>query len=353
MRSIHAILLSFAAQIASAQIVIGPADMPSEGDTLRFSTAQQPDADVATTGAGITWDFSTLVPLAEGENVAVSVGITPFLYQFYFNNPILYPEHDASFAMEGPEFDLQVLTIEETFEYFKKDASGYRNVGFGGMLNGLPTSVRRQPVDWIYRFPMEFGNVDSSFSTWEVEIPGTFYFEQEQWRHNEVDGWGTLMLPADTFEVLRVRSVLNRHDSTYVEQFGTGFAFDEPETVEYKWLATGMGRPVLSIITVGGVPSVIEFHYDPDGITTGIAGLDRNSTGLFPNPATENITVIVPEGSSGRIHVRDINGRIVFSAIATPGSQIEMQIDQLANGTYTIGSQGGDRPWRQRFVVAH
>ncbi|MDQ3101967.1 MAG: hypothetical protein M3R08_11315, partial [Bacteroidota bacterium] len=76
-RSSLSIFVMFSAQFASAQIMIGPSDMPSEGDTLHFSTAQQLDADVETTGADITWDFSTLVPLTEGENIAVSVGTTP------------------------------------------------------------------------------------------------------------------------------------------------------------------------------------------------------------------------------------------------------------------------------------
>lgn len=85
--------------------------------------------------------------------------------------------------------------------------------------------------------------MDTSFSEFTLSVPTLFSFTQRQWRYNEVDGWGTLYLPADTFEVLRVKSTLERTDSAYVEQFGQGFTFPEPETIEYKWIAQGMDLP--------------------------------------------------------------------------------------------------------------
>ncbi len=348
MRITSTLLFSFTISALPAQITIGPADMPSEGDSLHFRTTQSMDIDLATTGAGVTWDMSALVPMDDGVNVAVSVGSTPILYQFYFNNGILYPDHQASFAMEGASFDFQLLTIEDVFDYFKNDASGYRNVGFGAMVNGIPTSVRRQPVDVIHEFPMQFGDTDSSFSAWNVEVPGTFFFDQQQWRHNEVDGWGTLILPADTFEVLRVRSVLNRHDSIHVDQFGIGFGFDEPETVEYKWLANGMGRPVLSVTTVADIPTLIEFHYDEDEIITSVPSRSDRELIIHPNPAQNSIGFQL-EGVNS-IQITDIAGRIWPIEPQRAADRWIVPVEALPNGTYTMRIEG-DRTSHGRFIV--
>src|SRR5690606_30528338 len=191
--------------------------------------------------------------------------------------------------------------------YFKNDASGYRNVGFGAMVNGLPASVRRIPVDRIHVFPLQFGDADSSFSAWETTVPGMFSFFQEQWRYNEVDGWGTLILPADTFEVLRVRSVLARHDSIFVDQFGMGFGFDEPGTIEYRWIAAGMDRPVLMITSIAGTPTLIEYFQEAD-ISTSIEEAHENPITIWPNPvnSTLNFDARAQEGS---FSIHDAQGR--------------------------------------------
>ncbi len=145
---------------AEAQITIGLPDMPSAGDTVRYRTTAATGLDPAPTEAGFIWDFSMLSPDLEGADTCVTVASTPLPYQFYFNNPFLYPQHQAQFAVRGQAFNFQVLSVTNVFEYFKKDALGFRNVGFGANVNGVPTSTRRIPVDWIYPFPLNYGDME-------------------------------------------------------------------------------------------------------------------------------------------------------------------------------------------------
>ncbi len=338
--------------IVHGQIVLGPGDMPSAGDTLHFATTQATELDVSLTGEDMLWDFTMLTPMVEDQDIAVAVSATPFLYQFYFNNPILYPEHVASLAMAGEPFDFQLLQVEDVYEYFRKNADGYWNVGFGAMANGLPASVRRIPTDRIHAFPLAFGNADQSFSSWHIEVPGTFYFQQDQWRDNTVDGWGTLHLPGGTYDVLRVRSVLQRHDSIYVSQFGLGFGLDEPETVEYKWLAQGMGRPVLTITTIAGTPVMAE--YFDDEIGTAMAHHQEAETlALYPNPADDILGLSIPEGAGGTLVIRDQLGRVTMDLGTIPGNgRVEVPVTTLANGHYTVQLRSADHYWSGRFVVA-
>lgn len=344
------LVLALSGLAAFPQITITQADMPSAGDTVRFRTTTT-TANAATTGAGHTWDFSSLVAGAAVADTTVSVGSTPLAYQLFFNNSLLYPEHKANFAMRGPSIGMQGVSLTNLFDYYKNNSAGYRNVGFGANLNGLPTSTQRNPVDWIYRFPMNYGNTDSSFSHFQVSVPTLGFYGQDQMRRNEVDGWGTLILPTDTFEVLRVKSRLARTDTIYINQLSMGFAVPEPETIEYKWIAQGMKEPVLQINTSGGVNTLVRFYYHPVDISTGVAATTaREGLRTWPNPAASLLHV---EGAgTSALLMLGADGRVVRTLPASaPGAARSVDVGGLAPGTYVLRAAGNGAVCR--VVVAH
>jgi hypothetical protein len=348
----HLLTLAIAVPLCTtAQITIGPADMPSAGDTVRYRTTPAVGLDPVPTEAGFIWDFGMLTPDLEGADTCVTVGSTPFPYQFYFNNPFLYPQHQANYAVRGQGFNFQVLTVTNVFEYFKKDALGFRNVGFGANVNGIPTSTRRLPVDWVHRFPLEYGDMDTSYSEFTLTIPSLFSFTQQQTRTNHVDGWGTLYLPADTFEVLRVKSVLDRVDSAYIEQFGQGFQFPEPQTIEYKWIAQGMDLPVLVITTVGGQPATARFHYSPADPTLGVSERGQDRIALWPNPAEREAWLKLPADADPMVELRDAQGRLVAMQRVAPGTASPLQLANLPAGVYAVSARTPLGPVAARLLV--
>lgn len=336
------------ASAAMAQITITSADMPMAGDTVRFRNSAT-TADMADTGPGHQWDFSGLQPLAEGADTAVTVGSTPLLYQFFFNNALLYPQHKADFAMRGPAIGAQGVTVEDLYDYFKSNSAGFRNVGFGATINGLPTSVQRDPVDWIYRFPLNYGDQDSSFSHFQIAVPTLGYYGQDQLRRNEVDGWGTLILPADTFQVLRVKSRIERTDTVYIEQFGIGFALPVPEIVEYKWLAPGMDEPVLQVTNMGGANTLVRFFHAPEDITTAVfPPAASEGMKVWPNPADRLIHV---DGyGPGILELRAADGRLVRSMEVHGQGTAVLDVGGLAPGTYLLHHAVGGKDRRVLII---
>lgn len=336
---------------AEAQITITQTDMPSAGDIpARWNTTvtQFDDAD---TGPSHVWDFSTLQPQLETADTCVTVSSTPILYQFFFNNPFIYPDHDADYAVRGQDFDFQVLQLTDVYDYFKRDANGFDNVGFGANINGVPASVQRLPVDHVYELPLAFNNAGTSPSTWEVEVPGVLFFRQEQVRENLVDGWGTLFLPTDTFEVLRVKSVLNRTDSIYVNQFMFGFSLPEPETIEYKWLATGMDVPVLQVNTVAGVATTARFWYDSTSLGIN-AGEEVGAFGMYPNPADQRVSARFDAGQERTLEVFDLSGRLLLTMpVNAASTSADIDVRLLTNGLYTVRLSGTER--MAKLVVKH
>ena len=344
-----ALLLSI---VASAQITIGEADMPSAGDTIRLRTGDGSGIAFDQTGPDHVWDFGDMLPQAVVADTAVTVGSTPFLYQFFFNNGILYPAYVADYAVKGINIGFQQVSLSDVYDYFRADPDGFRNVGFGANVNGLPTSVRRQPVDVIHQFPMNYGDEDSTASAFNVSIPTLAYFGQDQMRHNYVDGWGTLYLPADTFEVLRVRSVLARTDTVFVEQFGIGFRLPEPETVEYKWIAQGMDLPVLQVTTVGGAVTTTRFHYSLEDITTAVANESAiGSPEVFPNPANGYAMVRLTKSSGGAIYLLDATGREVLRVSGNGNGTLQrLDLTGLSAGTYNVRLVGLPE-WSTKLVI--
>lgn len=346
--TLAAALLPFALH---AQITIGLPDMPSAGDTVRYHTVPATGLDAESTEAGFIWDFSQLTKGTEGADTCVTVASTPLPYQFFFNNPFLYPEHRADYAVRGQGFNFQVLTVTDVREYFKKDATGFRNVGFGANINGIPTSTRREPVDWIHRFPLEYGDMDTSFSQFTLNVPTLFSYTQRQTRYNEADGWGTLYLPADTFEVLRVKSTIVRIDSAYVEQFGQGFTFPAAETIEYKWIAQGMDLPVLVITVVAGQPATARYHYSPEEVETGISSAQASSMLPFPNPAQGAVNLRLPKGDWRVARVHDASGRIVRELPVGGATSITFDLNGVAAGAYTVEASGANGRSAARLLV--
>lgn len=349
MRTALLLLLLPLVGTVTAQVTITEADMPNAGDTLRFKRADPTQVPLGITGEDVVWDLGDLGPLSEGADTAVAVGSTPFLYQLFFNNPFLFPAHRADYGVVGAEFDLLVLSLTEVYDYFRADADGFFNVGFGANVNGLPTSVRREPVDRIHSFPLQFGSTDVSPSAFNVTVPTMLYFGQDQVRTTVVDGWGTLVLPNGTYDVLRVKSTLQRTDTIFIEQFGVGFRLPEPETVEYRWLAPGMGKPVLEVVTTAGIPVSAEYFHAPEDLSTGIGAAHGDGLTVFPNPCSTDL--VIPANENGRIVLRDQMGRAVREANVRGGMLERLDVSGLAEGAYLLEHIGASGTLKTTTVV--
>jgi hypothetical protein len=353
MRTAFTFLMLVAVTTSQAQIEIGPSDMPVRGDTLRYRASTGTGIDLALTGENVVWDFSGMSIGAEGADTLLSLSSFSQLYQISFNNNLLFPQHSANYGVLGNGFGIPIpipgFQIQDAYDFYKITNSGFRNVGLGVNVSNFPLTSRRIPVDVIHRFPMRFGNVDTSLSSFNIAVPSLLYFGQDQVRASVVDGYGTLILPGNTFEVLRQRSVLTRRDTIFVEQVGFGFRFPEPETVEYRWVAKGMKAPVLFVTTVGGAITSVRFFYDPPAppAPTGPPLV------IFPNPATDGISVQVPEGYDGEFIFIDASGREVRPPVtAMPGTLQTFRLDNFATGAYTLQLVGGPIAWSSRFVVS-
>jgi hypothetical protein len=280
------------------------------------------------------------------------------IYQAVFGDFNFLP-HRSNQALHGPDFTLGTqIAVTDVYNFYYNNSSDYHQSGFGAEINGIPVPTPYDPHDIIYKFPLEYGNVDSSFSGYEVELPNFLFYGVNRKRVNEVDGWGALITPSGTYTVLRLKSTISERDSVYLDTLGFGYGFDLPEQIEYKWLGQGEGVPLLQINVAGGFVSSITYK----GInTTGINVEAANQFDflIFPNPVTDHLLLRyhVDHNTTIRYSITDANGNNVTdeaSVEVQPGDQVQMVSlpPAMAGGIYFMNVTEGDQIKSKPFTVS-
>ncbi len=341
----------------SAQITIDGSDMPAEGQSFELFQAAgfELDDPGMSSGADVVWDFGNLESQDANVTDYLSVSEAPFTYQLIFNNPI-----SPSYAnLASPAMDLAGglggglgIEVDDLFNFFRNDDQGYHDCGFAASISGFPVFANRNPTDRLFLFPLEYGMpADTNSSYFEINIPELANVKSFQTRANSLDAWGTVTTPAGTYQTLRVRSVVNATDTVVAESFGINQVIVRPETIEYRWVAEGMGVPVLQINTVDGAVTQVTYLGDEVSNVSENELLEEDIE-IFPNPASNRVNIVVPESAiiqSARLY--DLNGRSSPVKFTQNANRIEAGIEQTASGLYRIVLQSDDRHFSGWVVV--
>lgn len=295
---------------AMAQIEITTSDLPDAGDLLvQENAALGGEVNYTATGANYTWTFGENEITLGGTNTetdCISISSTPFVYQVFFNSP-LDPEHDSDYAVGVESFDAAGITLEDAYFYFQNREDRFAQTGAGATIAGIPTGAQGDPVDVIYELPLQFGDQTESYSELLYQVPTLGAYQTQQTRSNNVDGWGTLNLFEESYEVLRVVTVINATDSVYIEFLGTGTTFDRPEVTEYKWLTPGVPVPVLQINETGGAVTQVLVKGQP----VSMAESTSFPFEWYYSAITNEIRISGVYESSDRFLIHDANGKLV------------------------------------------
>ena len=314
---------------SSSQINYPFANYSTVGDIVyRSNFDPNLNLDFYAAGPNFNWDFSSILYSGQDSLVNSPVNQTPFAYQLFFNNIFLYPNYIANFAQKGMDIDVVPnLQITDRYDYFQTSSSSIKKVGFGANINGLPASVRYDTTETIFNFPLSYGDTDSSRAYYLASIPSLGTYGQWIRREYEVDGWGSLQTPFQTYDVIRVRTTIRQRDTLYIDQFQFGTAFDQPDITLLQWFSLNEGFPVLEVSFQGGFP--IQTWY-LDQLHVGVDNKVNNLT-CYPNPTTGRVyfnTENLPKGF--RVELFDGLGNQIFSCEKCG----YISLNQFSNGIY-------------------
>jgi hypothetical protein len=329
---------------AAAQVTITSSDLPDAGDSVRVSYAASIGAaDQTLTDTNYVWDYSFLVPAAQE--------------RIEFVAPTAFPMNlmsDMGVTNYSPDSLPVIGAIPTNFtDYYRNSSSNFRQVG--STFDYPPIGSFSIPIiysspDYVYRFPLNYGNIDSCDAMYSLNIPGIGYIGQDRHRVNYVDGWGTLITPIDTYQVVRVRSIVNAVDTISFDTSNqTGYSIPRPQEVQYKWLAPGMKLPVLEIDCqlIGNAEVVTSVTYQ-DTLRDSLFQVtvnDQHSAlpqfSTYPNPAHTDLTIAWSQHETGDLtfSIQDLHGKIIRSEVVQNANSEgfwQMNVSGLAPGIYLI-----------------
>lgn len=296
MKKILPVLLLFISLHSFAQISILNADMPRANDTMRYSaatvgiSAQQ----AALTGADTLWDFTGLIPTSQDVEKFYAPANTPYAIQFGILTGATYGIKDNTLNSLASFGSVAGVTIENIYGFYKNSASASVLLGRGVTVSNLPLAINLNPRDTVYKFPLNYGDIDTTYYAGSTTIPSLGGISQRGRRVNFVDGWGVIKTPYGQFDCIRVRTEITGTDSVEFQTFKIPIPNNR---IIYTWWAKGEHYPILEITqTIGGAGALaIKYKdiYRPEAfvsaakfnasrttaLTTDTINLTSNSTG--------------------------------------------------------------------------
>ncbi len=314
--------------------------MPNVGDTIFYKTSMQIVTDFAPTGENYLWDFSMHTGITWLADTFVSVISTPLAYNVAFNNP-LTPSYQATIA--SPQADMTIppsTSITNVYYYFKETNSYYAQVGLAANVSGAPLPVKNDDIDFIYHFPFNMNDRDTCFSSYKISIPTLGSYFHRQTRTNHYDGWGTLYTPIDTFEVFRIKTVINARDSVFITQnyLNIPIAFNSI-TTEYKWFSPNERNPVFIATTVQNqsqTTRTVKYKDNPK-LYLAVAEKALSSVEIFPNPFANIITIYSKSDNPIQgIKLYNLTGSLIPVQMTETNLGWQLHVDQLSSNPYLI-----------------
>jgi hypothetical protein len=349
MKVISTLLGVCASTFLFAQVEIVSSNLPDANDVLVQQNATLlTDIDPEISGPNAIWnfDFDVLQPMNTTTTTnCLDVSATPFTFQFLFNNPF-DSDHNSDFAIGVDQIDVGgIATIEDAYFYYQNRSDRYAITGLGASINSIPLPAQSNPVDVVYELPLNFGDVSSSDSEILFSVPTTFTYRLQQSRANNVDGWGTINIWGQSFDVIRCRTEIQANDSIYIDQFGFGFAFDRPLSVEYKWMSPLYKVPILQITTTGGVVSSVLVA----DIYTSVEENEANTFAMYPNPASDVIFINGDFTPNELMTIVNAQGQMVYNGNIPSSRTIDTSA--FANGLYVVSIFGEKATMSKTLII--
>ncbi|HZK76855.1 MAG TPA: T9SS type A sorting domain-containing protein [Candidatus Kapabacteria bacterium] len=346
-------LVSFAAQ-ANAQITITESSFVSGvQQSINTTTYTAKDLAVftpilAAAGANQTWDFT-----ASSYNAPTTSAYTISIQA--------YP--DGAFDANFPDFTSATNVLELTaptgadtiFSFLKITPTAVWGLGSSiHASGGYQNLTGDNPGQETNVFPMTYQTSWQSTFTEIDSFPGsgtaaTFTTYQDSY---VVDGWGTLITPAGSFQTLR-----EKEDDTVTHYSGSGTVTGG---YTYTWYtADGFSPASIDADQTGTVIAARYYVNSSNSVRPdGAQSSDGLKLTISQNPATSAGTQVLyslPNSSDVRVELMDELGRSVrmLQNGRAPAGQNIITIDPLtlAQGTYFVRVEANGMTAMQKLVI--
>ena len=344
---------------ANSQITIYQQDLPQPGDTFMLYVDKTPSVSLGNASASAqNWDYSSL---GNDSTKYAPYGITanlPFASSFPNSNSytygpaVLYGGPGA--PSPGAGFGYTMWSITPTGMWVE----GYRsNYDGQGEKNIVPN-----PKEMLMPVPCTYGHNQYYDSKWEVNIayvPANYdtLYRSRTHKNIQCDAWGSMTTPLGVFnDVIRIHEFSVTTDSIFVIFGGVTYystIFKKDTINKYLFWSPEQRHPVaIAYCTNAGLLQRIEYV---SWANVSVPIVEKNnSMSVYPNPATENITILLPDefkNQTSVIRIFDLSGKLVLLEKLS-GNFISLPINTLNEGIYYVENETGNgKIFRSEFTV--
>lgn len=301
-------------------------------------------------GDDITWDFTDFTSVLQQVDTYMPIGSSSFIHQFYFNNSITYPDNLATHTISLGVNDVGTqlpIAVTDLMAFYRRNDSGYYTVGTAFSIEGLPLATLYEDTDRILKFPLEYGDQDSSAIQFLTQIPFLGAYGQSGTRWNYADSWGTLNTPYGTYDALRVVSELDLTDTIYIDQTGTGQSIQRPIQLNYLWISPEVSGPVLEATVIEG--QVVSARMLSGTSLVAVNNPEDVSTLIYPNPVRYTFQ-LKGIATPANLDIYSSEGKWIKSVSLT-GKTDRVDVEELPAGLYLINIVSGVDQFTARIVV--
>ncbi len=334
-------LLSFS---LNSQITIDKNDFFQSEDSVGISTSLDLTIDYSTSGPNTTWNFSNLTESDNLFETARSMSSAGLVINIQFG-PFAPSEYRSSYFQKFDGLPIDQLTsflpiqINSVNRMVKINNDALTFPGYSLEAAGQLVGFKSDTIEKAFEFPLNYGDSYSSIGHTDINFAPIYDARIIMNRHREsnVDGYGQLITPHGTYEVLRVHHKITELDSMYIVlgPINQWIPINRVNS-EYEWWAKNKKRPVLKIETetLFGNETPTRITY----INNQVASVNENTleTNIYPNPTSGilNIEAVTPIES---VKVFSTDGRQVFEQ-ASSGTMTTLDLSHLTPGMYTVQS---------------
>ncbi len=260
MRKLFTPIFLIISQLSFGQISILNSDMPRQNDTMRFSLATSgiTALQAAKTGADTTWDFTNLVANSQDIEKFYAPSATPYVIQFGLINAATYGIKDNALNNLASFGGAAGFTIENIYGFYKNSTTASVLIGRGATVSNIPLGLNLNPRDTIFKFPLNYGDIDTTYYAGSTSIAGLGGISQQGRRINVVDGWGLIKTPYGQFDCIRIKTTVTGVDSIELSTFK--FPIPNNRTI-YTWYAKGQRYPIMEITQTIGLGGGLTIKY--------------------------------------------------------------------------------------------
>jgi hypothetical protein len=289
--------------VLEAQITLtATTSNPLPGDTAIFYRAT---ANPGASGAGVTWDFSNLVPSSKGTLTYISTG-----------------------ASSPPATPLAGFYSTPTIGYSIYFIADNDSLAVGDFYSGS-SAYGSNPLT-ILRYPMAFnGPTYTDSFLFEAYSKSGIMHDEAGSQIISVDAYGTLILPDSVCNnVLRIKRVVIKDMSIPDYQFNPP-TFIKYRTVdeEYEWYSAFRRTYLLKIVK----------HISTADINEGISVSRQVS--VYPNPAAQILNIKVEEVNRTvtGISLYNVEGKEAMSVTGAKGKELYLlNTSDIPKGLYYL-----------------